>query len=168
MKRVVSAVIGLALGVAVGPNMVGATLSPGNGPDYDLAQGTGKISAAGFEGQFRVIAKSGPAGEDAQGYVLFQADSPTPNSELRGRVTCLAVTGNQATIGGELDTPFVSGSSVFSGFALGVVDNGQGGNAPADQAVATFSATPPAVCPPLPSLGQPFQQGNFVVHDAMP
>lgn len=125
-----------------------------------------------------VDAISGPDGRDAAG-TFFTAYSPldrfNPGLEVRGRVVCLAVVGNRATVGAVVeetrnappDRPFAPGS----GIALIVTDNGDPGP-DQDTMLTYFPAEPPSDCA-VPWPGQnapeiPLSEGNFVVHDERP
>ena len=82
-----------------------------------------------------------------------------------GKVTCLSVIGNQATIGIEIvkssDPALIGQGELWS-----VVDNGSPGDS---DRIAGFeiTPTPPVVCPPL-FFNVAVVSGNYVIHDAAP
>jgi hypothetical protein len=75
-------------------------------------------------------------------------------ADVSGRVTCLTVMDNRATVGGEVTESTTTPFPVGSGLTIQVDDNEQAG-------------TPDGFCPP-PVFTQPIERGNFVVHDATP
>ena len=101
-------------------------------------------------------ATSGPSGENPSGLVRF--DIPAATAEIGGPVTCLAVSGNTATITFISQPP----SNFIGNFTVQVVD-GQ---------PDTFTAIPfvpsPTECSPLfnPPLGGPLLSGDITVVDA--
>jgi hypothetical protein len=153
-----------ALALAVSP--ANATHSNGQGPQMDLAAGTGQLDAAGLALKAHVNAMSGPSGENPQGDFYLEAATssfPTP-FHVRGGVTCLNVVGNRATVGGVIersDNPaFPEGSGIF----LFIRDDDEGVG---DGIGASTNAVPPQTCQFL-EPGLPNTQGNFIVHDATP
>jgi hypothetical protein len=84
--------------------------------------------------------------------------------EYHGRVTCLSVAGNAATIGMEIMRS-TDPSLVGQGQLWSVVDGGTIG--PDRIAGYPFTPSPPTVCPPL-SFNVPITRGNYVVSDATP
>jgi hypothetical protein len=153
-----------ALALAVSP--ANATHSNGQGPQMDLAAGTGQLDAAGLALKAHVNAMSGPSGENPQGDFYLEAaisSFPTP-FHVRGGVTCLNVVGNRATVGGVIersDHPaFPEGSGIF----LFIRDDDEGVG---DGIAAGQNAAPPQTCQFL-EPGLPNTQGNFIVHDATP
>src|SRR5262249_34991399 len=107
----------------------------------------------------RIRASSDADGSDPRGVVTIRV--PDIGQQRRGRVTCLNVRGNTATVGIEIvkaEDPAVVGK----GELWNVVDNGDSG----DQ-IAGFvlTETPPTVCPPQ-SFSVPVVAGNYRVLDA--
>jgi hypothetical protein len=107
----------------------------------------------------RIQASSRADGSDPRGFLTVR--SPDIGQRRRGKVTCLDVHGNTATIGIEIvkaEDPTVIGK----GELFDVVDNGDGN----DQ-IAGFpiTATPPTVCTPL-SFSVPVVSGDYRVSDA--
>ncbi len=165
MKRLLAALtLALLLSLALGVSVASATHSNGEGPNHDFAQGTGRATFfGGVEQLLHVNARSGPLGQNPQGFVFVKSEDPTGRLtfNVRGEVVCLNVVGNIATLEFRItqsDTPFLP-----EGSPLGIIiqDNGE----PAGQ--DSFSAYPEG-CPN--PLEQPpnAHQGNFVVHDATP
>lgn len=158
-----------------------ATHSGGKGPKHDFATGTGIRTAVLPNGSdtrvmMGVSARSGPSGQNARGrfFVKRTTDPPVagrPDLDFSGRVTCLRVIGNQAIVGGvvtkdKLDLP--DNQIEGTGFLGAYIDNDQVGGGQDDQSNSTPGlAAPGNVCPTsffLPTA--PFQQGNYVVHNA--
>lgn len=159
-----------------------ATHSGGKGPKHDFATGTATRTAVvpGTQSNTRVkmgvSARSGPSGENARGrFFVKRTTDPAvvgrPDLDFSGRVTCLRVIGNRAIVGGvvtrdKLDLP--SNQIEGTGFLGVYVDNDQVGGGAADESNSTPGQAPPGnVCPtsgPFPTA--PFQQGNYVVHNA--
>lgn len=180
-------VLTLALmSLAVTAGVALATHSKGKGPKRDFATGTATRTAVLANGsdtrvKMGVSARSGPSGEDARGRFFVKrktepAVTGRPDLDFSGRVTCLRVTGNRAIVGGvvtrdKLDLP--SNQIEGTGFLGIYVDNDQVGGRPDDESNSTPGLAPPGnTCPTsvilptgtLPTA--PFQQGNYVVHDA--
>lgn len=183
-------VIALALAaVAATAGAALATHSGGKGPKKDFATGTATRTAVVSGSDTRVMmgvsARSGPSGENARGrFFVKRKTEPAvqgrPDLDFSGRVTCLRVTGNRAIVGGvvtrdKLDLP--SNQIEGTGFLGIYVDNDQVNGRPDDQSNSSPGfAAPGNTCPErvflpgtqveLPTA--PFQQGNYVVHDASP
>jgi hypothetical protein len=164
MKRLASALV-IALGT------LAATAVPaGADPGDDLVAGTGQgvlpTQFGAFSSQVHVNAKGDAA--DAHGQIIgrFFA-TPVGDVETRASVYCVNAVGNEAVVGAVIvksTTPFVPvGSIVFRK----VIDNGSGGNDPADQ-TGTVGFPTRIPCPPpelAPIATLPIEQGNFVVMD---
>ena len=152
-----------ALALAVSPAK--ATHSNGQGPQMDLAAGTGQLDAAGLALKAHVNAMSGPSGENPQGNFYLEAATSSTAFDVRGGVTCLNVVGNRATVGGVIersDNPqFPEGSGIF----LFIRDDDEGVG---DGIAAGQNAAPPQTCQEFLEPGLPNTQGNFIVHDATP
>jgi hypothetical protein len=133
--------------------------------------------------QPRIEVHSGPSGQSPAGALSYFFGTPGYNETVpSAAVTCLAVSGNRAVIGGfglrtqsgysySAIPPFHPPPPANFGFYLFVVDNGPAGTVPftgPDQiAFEPGSTTPPTDCaavvwPDLTLLAQ----GNIVVHDA--
>jgi hypothetical protein len=177
MKRLVLLVAFLAA-VAVTTELAYAKPGGGDGPKHDAAHGTAHstitISTGDVDFDVHVNATSGPLGEDARGHFFFRRSGggPTiPEFDLRGRVTCLTVVANRATVGGIIEKSRQPTAQEGQGFTIIVEDNGSPGGDPVtpDRWTASLGPTPPVVCPPPPTTGLiPVEQGNFVVQEAGP
>jgi hypothetical protein len=107
----------------------------------------------------RIQASSRADGSNPRGFMTIQ--SPEIGQQRRGKVTCLGVHGNTATVGIEIvkaEDPAVIGK----GELFNVVDNGASG----DQIAGfTITETPPTVCTPL-GFSVPVVSGNYRISDA--
>jgi hypothetical protein len=111
-----------------------------------------------------VDAISGPGGEDPAG--TFRVKYPT--FELRGRVICLTVAGNRASVGGIIEQSNEPQYPVGRAVQLAFTDNGEPGKDTQVTYPGVDSATP---CPVPLFDNQPelaLIAGNYVVHDAQP
>jgi hypothetical protein len=110
-----------------------------------------------------VDAISGPHGDDPTGTFWTKY----PSLELRGRVVCLTVSGNRASVGGIVEeTSSPATNPVGSAVHLGITDNGEPG-AGRDLEVTYLQMQAGTICP-VPLQETPEIQlidGNFVVHD---
>ena len=149
--------IGLSLGVA-------ASAGQATSPKQDSVRGTAEH--LGADPPFPVIevridARSDATGTDPKGYLVV--DGAPPIVPYRGRVSCLHVVGNQATIGIEIvkssDPALVGRGELWS-----VVDGGGSGN-PDRIAGYPMTPTPPTFCPLL-FFNVPVISGDYVIHDA--
>jgi Domain of unknown function DUF11 len=109
-------------------------------------------------------ARSAHDGSDPAG--TFNTRYPNGDPDLRGRVVCLAVSGNKAMVGGIVES--VSGSNpnaspVGSGVLFAVTDNG-GRDTELTFLVLTFQGC--GVQDAIPEL--PLSEGDFSVHDEEP
>ncbi|MDQ1465771.1 MAG: hypothetical protein QOH10_186 [Actinomycetota bacterium] len=107
----------------------------------------------------RFQASSDADGSNARGVLSLR--SPEIGQRRRGRVTCLNVHGNRATVGIEIvkaEDPTVVGM----GELFNVVDNGASGDR-----IAGFpiTATPPTACPRL-TFSVPVIAGDYSISDA--
>jgi hypothetical protein len=125
----------------------------------DYVKGTAQH--LGADPPFPVITVSVNASADASGLNprgRMSVDAQGIHS-YTGKVTCLSVIGNQASIGIEIvkssDPALLGQGELWS-----VVDN-----APDRIAGYEITPTPPVVCPSLP-FNVPIVSGNYVVHDA--
>ena len=167
-----------------------ATHSGGKGPKHDSATGTATRTALvpGTQSNTRVkmgvSARSSPGGENARGrfFVKRTTDPPVagrPDLDFSGRVTCLRVVGNRAIVGGVVtrDKLDLASNEIEGTGFLGIyVDNDQLGGGADDESNSTPGlAAPGNTCPTsvilpngMPPPTAPFQQGNYVVHNASP
>ena len=113
-----------------------------------------------------IEAISGPAGEDPAGTFRIKY----PSFELSGRVVCLTVAGNRASVGGIIEQSNEAQYPVGHAVQLAFTDNGDPGIGKDTQVTypGIDSASPCSV--PLfdyqPELA--LIDGNYVVHDAQP
>jgi hypothetical protein len=144
-----------AIGLAVGamfalPGATSASHDP-SGQPFGEDFVVGSFSTGG--GSFTIDAHSGPSGEDPTGEVRVV----TGLGAARGRVTCLNVAGNRATIGIEFPP------GIGSGFFF-VEDNDGAGH---DRQGGVATSEVPSVCPANPSTTLlPISRGDITVHDA--
>jgi hypothetical protein len=165
MKWLLAALsVGLLLAAPAG---AGASHGPKAGPPQDFVTGGAKaLPDTPFALTRNISAHSGPLGEDPHGHMEV---TESFFGHFGGRVTCLSVAGNTASIGIEVvhaENPALVGT----GFVVFIVDlgepvEGQG----VDQFGGSPTPTPPAVCPPpTPPALFPIESGNYVVHDGQP
>jgi Domain of unknown function DUF11 len=110
-----------------------------------------------------VDAISGPDGDDPAGTFWTKY----PGLELRGRVACLGVNGNRASIGGVVEeTSSPATNPVGSTIHFGITDNGAPG-AGRDLEVTYLQLRDASSCPvPLQDIPEiTLIDGDFVVHD---
>jgi hypothetical protein len=151
---VTAAVVGAALAL---PAVSGAAQTPPPEQDSVVLTGGPVVVNQPFNifTVFDINATSGPSGENPTGGVRF--DVVGGLIRIGGPVTCLAVSGNTATINfqDEMD---------FSGIILTVQV--------VDDQPDTFDALPtgraPTDCSPLPGPGGPLSSGDITVVDALP
>ena len=144
----VAAAVGVGVALAL-PGVSGAQI-----PTQDSVLTVGPVQAGAFT-VIDIDATSGPSGENPTGQVSFDVFGIL---NIGGPVTCLAVSGNTATI--NIDDQ-------IGGFGVVTVqvDDGQ---------PDSFDAAPvgraPTDCSPLPpsGLGGPVSDGDIVVVDAPP
>jgi hypothetical protein len=156
------------MGLLVVAGSAGATHSGGQGPGQDLVAGTGAVEnlVPPIFVKLHVNAISGPVGEDPRGNLVFRGNPPPFGAvDIHGDITCLNVSGNQATVG-FLVTKSRAGFPVGTNGEFSIVDSGEPG--PLDR----FEGRPtpfnlPSECP-LFDARQTMTQGNFIVHDATP
>lgn len=133
-----------------------------NVPKHDLVRGTAEHQGADPPYpviRVRIDARNDASGTGAKGFLVVQGAPPI--APYRGRVTCLSVNGNEATIGIEI-VKSTDPSLVGQGQLWKVVDGTP------DQ-IAGYPTTPtaPTECPALP-FSVPTVSGDYVVTDATP
>jgi hypothetical protein len=116
---------------------------------------------------FEFSATSEPTGGDPSGQASVFVGLLSHSYGFGGPVTCLAVTGNHATIGGETDVT-LGGIFRYRGFRLTVVDGGGPGSGLDTISYELLEATPTDCSEPSPFPGQTVTAGDIVVHDAPP
>lgn len=111
--------------------------------------------------------RSDPLGDDPTGRVKFK-ETGFVNVSVEGRVTCLNVAGNRATVGGEI-TKSSDPTLVGRGFVSLAEDNGspKGGTPDrADYNVLPEGEPPPLTCTEPEEPPFELEQGNLTVSDA--
>ena len=111
----------------------------------------------GSEAQVRVNAHGNPA----RGHVFLSQSHGLPS--FSGRVTCINVVGNRASVGGVIEDSPSDPSLVGQGFVEMFEDNGSPGRGDFSQLTA-LGGTPPATCPPPVHPVFQVDQGNYVVN----
>jgi hypothetical protein len=167
MKRLLVALfLALVASLALAVNAASATHSNGQGPNQDLAAGTGQVAAVGLDFKVHVDAKSGPMGEDPQGHFRLEAVQPFfgVDVDIRGQVTCLQVIDNRATIGGVIERSNDPRFPEGSGILIFVRDDDEGAG---DGVSMALLPSPPQTCEGFADPFRPNTQGNFIVHDAL-
>lgn len=140
-------------------------------PGEDSATGQAVILASFIGVSFD--AHSGPSGENPTGGATATRRS---TYSVSGTVTCLAVSGNRATIGFAVESGFTTLG--HRGHFIFVEDNGSPGDG-RDLANERPAGEPPRTCQPpsdddlvpfpfIPIRPQPIQSGDVFVHDAPP
>jgi hypothetical protein len=177
MRRV-AFVLALALaGALVSPGVATGTHSDGTGPPKDLVAGTGTLVVPQpfpQAPQLHVNAHRHPETGEADGhfYIRYPTTTPTGTFDFRGRVECLSVLGNNATVIGQIER--VRGESPFSGgggFQAGnfvqirITDNGEPGTF--DRANFSPGSSTRQDCTPAPG-DLPTSEGNYIVHQEPP
>ena len=154
-RALLAASIGVALMTASVASAAGAK---------DFTTGGGSLVGNGAEKHFSFSAHAGPKGPIGH-VVLKQVSAFFGDFELHGHVSCLAVSGNRATIGVAID----KGSGTAEGqvgIILYVEDNGNGGTfSVPDQFDNSGYVGDPTVCTPS-NQAVPIQSGNINVNDA--
>lgn len=137
-------------------------------PNQDSAVGTiERLTLAGFSTTVHVNATSGSQGENARGAFWTMVEHPALGElSYRGRVTCLAVHGNRATVRGTVDVSTDPRIAVGSEFQIELTDNGSPG-AGSDTAIGYFGVLPGEGCPDSFGLVPEITilDGNFTVKD---
>ena len=176
--------LGVAFVVVAGLAVMGSAAA-GSAPKNDKVSGDGQRAArvpGGSSPLFTIDAKSGPAGQNPKGTVTFDwGTSLGDPTSYTVNVTCLNVSGNQATIVGFITSGTGVDVAPGNGFMVVVQDNGvpkKGGISPDRMSGVSWGATvfdgttPEAVCAdPTILLGDPFTfvglvSGNINVTDA--
>jgi len=118
----------------------------------------------------RFSAHSGPSGKNPKGQVHLTLRLPPFETVVKGKVTCLSVTGTVARIAAKLDEPSTFFGSTVTSITLFVVNNGEpkGGDSVDDVRIGSSNFSPSSNCSSggFTLLGR--MQGNVVVTDATP
>jgi hypothetical protein len=147
-----------------GPALFWAAPAQADRPKHDVVKGTAQHLGADppfAASEVRINARSDATGGKPRGYVAARV--PQLGIDYRGRVTCLHVVGNQATIGIEImksEDPSQDGM----GQLIRVVDGAQTGE-PDRIAGHPLTTTPPVECPLL-FFDVPVISGDYAIHDA--
>jgi hypothetical protein len=171
VRRLIHRVVIALVVLGTVPGVAGATHSNGQGPGHDFVVGTVKFSGMSPEGnqvtaERHVNAKSGPSGQEAEGYFWIRQESPRGNLDFSGRVTCLSINGNRAVVGGEVERGKLLPPG--RGVLIEYVDRGEGAGEGPDLSRPTGRPEPPTSCPAALDIAQPITSGNITVHDATP
>jgi hypothetical protein len=167
--------IGCALAlvvVAMTAAPAAATHNGGAGPARDFVVGTGSLFVflppfGAFDVRLHVNASSDSASTGARGRFWTELEGGL-TVDLRGRVTCVNVEGNHATVAGVIDHSSIGFPPVGGGILAFGVDRGEGANSPGDSVLGIPIGAPLRTCPPVVSDGVQIDGGNFVAHDGNP
>jgi hypothetical protein len=167
--------IGCALALAVmafSAAPAAATHSEGVGPTRDFVNGTGSIFVflppfGAFDVRLHVNASAESPSSGVQGRFWTELEGAL-TVDLRGRVTCVNVDGNHATLSGVIERSSIGFPAVGSGILAFGVDHGEGANNPTDSVLGIPISAPLHNCPPVLTDGVQIEGGNFVAHDAAP
>jgi hypothetical protein len=166
MRRLVTSVTLALASLLVAAVPAGATHSNGKGPGHDLVAGTGAVEnlVPPVFVKLHVNAKSGPFGTDPRGHVAFRGNPPPIGEiDIKGRVTCLNIVGNQAIVGFEVTKSKAGPVPEGGGGIFSILDMGEPGTLDAFEGGPL--PQPPTVCPLFPAT-RTLTQGNFIVHDS--
>ena len=128
----------------------------------DFASGGGHIDFGVGAGTVNFTGHGSPA--NAHGQVHLNIDNTGAFEDLKGRVDCVTVEGNEASLSGAF-TRGPSGFPEFRYFVLAVRDNGNPPNATADEVDMLISSEPVPCSIEFFPATSPFAQGNAVVKD---
>jgi hypothetical protein len=172
MRRFVFVLGGtLALFLTVAAAAAGSH-SDGEGPKQDLVAGTGTVFCCN-QPQLHVNAQRDPDTGAARGhfYIRYPTSAPGGGFDFRGRITCLGVVANSATLIGRIDATRGVSPNPLAGFVEGnflrirITDNGE----PGTLDLVNFDpgqAIPPSCAVAPGDLA--ITQGNFIVHESPP
>jgi hypothetical protein len=157
-----------AVALAGGGHAAVASADGGPAPGVDLVAGAGLHRGSPEPGiEVEVAAVSGPFGEDPRGRLSVRTDDGA--AAYSGRVTCLNVAGDTASIGIVVDQITADGPGAPP--AVGVeqmynlVDGGTPGSAGDFIQGYPFDWFPPTFCPFFGAIAH-VERGNYVVQDA--
>jgi hypothetical protein len=158
----------VAIVLALGAGPAGATHGNGNGPPFDLVQGTGEFPFVTPFGPFQV-------GVEVDGMEKKSTVTGTFAAHIRGLIsidisgslTCLEIEGNSAVVSGVIEQTNSGLAPVGSGVLAMGIDNGAPGpdGAPVDTVIALPQGRPLFNCPEPLSAGVPLTSGDFTTHD---
>jgi len=130
-------------------------------PSKSFAVGGGEQIYPGGVKHFAIAAHNGPNGPS--GHVVFTQQDPSfGDFALSGHVTCVAVSGNTATIGVAIEhgTGTAEGQSAIY---INVVDNGDGGSGAPDHFTNSGYVADASACYPPFDFVTPITSGNINV-----
>ena len=135
-------------------------------------QGDAVIGGArdAFGANVIVSARSDPNGANPSGHInatLPSPGSPGDTFQVRIKVTCVAVAGNLAAVGGIISESSSNDNPPGSDFVVVFRDSGLAGGE--DDAVEPLAGAPAALCAdfvPLAAAAPPILSGNITVNDA--
>jgi hypothetical protein len=164
MARLICAVFA-SLSLLVAGNVASATPAGDHEQGgHWLVVGTGRfVGIAPFgpvDVTISVKAKSDPSGEDPHGHLSFGGQSRFGLIDISGKVTCLLVVGNKASVGIVITKSNSPVLPLGSGGIFSFTDNGGTG----DQWEAKPLPTPPTTCPP-PFASRTITSGHFAIVD---
>jgi hypothetical protein len=163
MGRLATIVTMALVGLLVATGSAGATHDRGRGLGFDLATGAGAVEAGPIVVKLGVLAISGANGERPFGQLVFQGNPPPFGAvDIVGRVTCLSVFGNQATVGFVV-TRSKAGFPVGTNGEFSIVDSRKRGTPDRFEGRPTFAQ--PSLCLPF-EAGNEVTKGAFIVHDS--
>lgn len=119
--------------------------------------GSGKLGDSATGEHHQVSAHRNDVGSDNEPKGYVRLTFPGHLGELQGHVTCLNVSGNQASVAFVVERARNSSANVGSVARIVIVDN------PAGDRVSTGLGGNPDDCP-LTGAFSPVVEGNFVVH----
>jgi hypothetical protein len=131
----------------------------------DLAVGEAKFMKTNMGMNVQVTFSAHGSPVDASGNVRFNF---SPDTEGRGTVDCLFVSGNNAGLSGPLSQPIVIPNfGTVDHFHITAQDNGEPNGSTPDLASVVFfrTTTPPVSCTQAPFPLGPIVQGNIVIED---
>jgi hypothetical protein len=158
--------------VAMSAGPAAATHSEGVGPTRDFVNGTGSIFVflppfGAFDVRLHVNASADSPSTGAKGRFWTELEGAL-TVDLRGRITCLNVEGQHATVSGVIETSSIGFPPVGGGILAFGVDRGEGANSAGDSVLGIPIGAPLQSCPPALSDGVQIEGGNFVAHDGDP
>jgi hypothetical protein len=140
-------------------------------PDSVRGRGSRPLAGPGVRPpvEVDVDAISGPSGHDPTG--TFWTRYPAAGPEFRGRVVCLTVSGNRASVGGVIEQSSDPANPPGTPILFAFIDNGDPGVG-RDATVTYFGRDLNSAQCPVPIFREgdeiPLSDGNFVVRDVQP
>ena len=144
-----------------------AATSAGAPFDHVVGGGQNNPPSTAPVAHFQINAKSGPNGEDPEGFFSFKrtVDGP-PTEEFTAEVTCLNVQGNLATVVGHVQRTKDDTFPADRYYLVRIKDMGQGKNTE-DRVGNSLYLGDPTKCPsPIEPRAEVVTSGNVDVFDA--